>query len=375
MEKKKMKAYILTTVRAPYRVGLFNELGKHNDITVSFEQEKDIARADAWYQDTFETFTTIPLKKWNRDLKILKWEIVKIVRDVRPDIVFIYEFSTRTAMLLMQYCIKQKIPYCINCDGGFIVHNLIKDKIKNYFITHAYSYIAGGEYAKEYLMAFGADVEDIVKVNFSSLYKKNILKKPVTETEKLKYKERLGIREQHTILMVGQIIYRKGIDILLKACSLLKKTDIGVYIIGGQADKEYQDLINELKLMNVHFMDFVEPPSILHYYYCADIFVLPTREDIWGLVINEAMAAGIPVITTDRCIAGLELIEDGVNGYIVPVDDEKILAGRICDLINDKDMREKMGQMNCKKIQNYSLEGMARRIESIFDRLEKCGKR
>lgn len=52
----------------------------------------------------------------------------------------------------------------------------------------------------------------------------------------------------------------------------------------------------------------------------ADIFVHPTREDIWGLVVNEAMAKGLPVITTDRCVAGLELIKNESVGRIVPVE-------------------------------------------------------
>ena len=52
---------------------------------------------------------------------------------------------------------------------------------------------------------------------------------------------------------------------------------------------------------------------------------MPTREDIWGLVINEALAYGLPTITTERCVAGLELIEDGVNGLLVPVGDVEAL--------------------------------------------------
>ena len=52
----------------------------------------------------------------------------------------------------------------------------------------------------------------------------------------------------------------------------------------------------------------------------SDLFVLPTREDIWGLVINEAMSFGLPIITTRKCIAGTELITDGENGYLLEAD-------------------------------------------------------
>ena len=53
---------------------------------------------------------------------------------------------------------------------------------------------------------------------------------------------------------------------------------------------------------------------------------MPTREDIWGLVINEAMAYGLPIITTDNCLAGLELIKNEENGYIIPVNNTELLA-------------------------------------------------
>ena len=61
----------------------------------------------------------------------------------------------------------------------------------------------------------------------------------------------------------------------------------------------------------------------------ADVFVMPTREDIWGLVINEAMAYGLPVVSTDKCIAALELVKNGRNGYIIPPNQPKEIAQKV----------------------------------------------
>ena len=79
--------------------------------------------------------------------------------------------------------------------------------------------------------------------------------------------------------------------------------------------KEYINYISEHQLTNVFFFDFMNKELLFKYYQISDLFVLPTREDIWGLVINEAMANGLPIITTDKCVAGKELIND--NGYII----------------------------------------------------------
>jgi glycosyltransferase involved in cell wall biosynthesis len=77
------------------------------------------------------------------------------------------------------------------------------------------------------------------------------------------------------------------------------------------------------------------------------------------------MAYGLPVITTDRCVAGLELVEDGVNGYIVPVEDEKALAQKM-QIALESDM-EAMGAASLEKIQPYTLENMAKVHAEIFE--------
>ena len=74
-------------------------------------------------------------------------------------------------------------------------------------------------------------------------------------------------------------------------------------------------------LKNINFLEFEKKEVLYKYYKAADLFILPTREDIWGLVINEAMAHGLPVITTKKCVAGMELVIKGVNGEIVEVED------------------------------------------------------
>ena len=94
----------------------------------------------------------------------------------------------------------------------------------------------------------------------------------------------------------------------------------------------------------------------------ADLFVFPTREDIWGLVINEAMAYGLPIITTDKCNAGAELI-DG-NGILVKSESPEDLANGIDNLINDNN--ELLARRSLEIIRGYSLEAMADRHINIF---------
>ena len=167
-------------------------------------------------------------------------------------------------------------------------------------------------------------------------------------------------------ITVGQFIPRKGFDVLLKAWKDCPK-DTALYIIGAKPTREYLKIKEELALNNVFFVGFKAKKELKKYYMAADLFVLPTREDIWGLVINEAMANGLPVITTERCVAGLELVENDVNGYIVPVEDYKVLAEKISYILENDVIRERMAQNSLNKIRNWTIENMAKRHWKILN--------
>lgn len=160
------------------------------------------------------------------------------------------------------------------------------------------------------------------------------------------------------VIAVGQFIHRKGVDVLLKAWAQCSE-EYELYIIGGKPTPEYIELVRKLNLKNVFFEGFKTKEELKQYYQAADLFVLPTREDIWGLVVNEAMANGLPVITTDRCGAGLELIKDGENGYIVPVEDEKALAEKMMYILEHDSLRDNMKIKNLKCMKRSTVEEMA----------------
>lgn len=160
-------------------------------------------------------------------------------------------------------------------------------------------------------------------------------------------------------ITVGQFIHRKGFDVLLNAWTKCSK-ECNLYIIGAEPTEEYLDIKKKLRLENVYFEGFKTKKELKCYYQAADLFVLPTREDIWGLVVNEAMANGLPVITTDKCVAGLELIKNGFNGYIVPANNASLLSKKINQLIEDDELRRKMAINSLNTISEYTIENMAK---------------
>lgn len=361
------RVLFLTNYASPYRVHFFDELGKYLDVTVLYSDRlEEIRHRDAgWFEEGSGGFHPVQLKKTagfreeNLCLDVLDW-----LRKSFDDIV-ICGYSSPTAILAMVYLRMRKIPFCMEVDGGLVRReNGLKYAVKRNLVGMAHQWLSTGNYTTDYLVHYGAARERVVCYPFSSLYERDILPYVVPKGEKTALRRTLDIPEKHMVLAIGQFIYRKGFDVLLHAASFLPP-DTGIYIVGGEATEEYVQLRQRLELGNVHFLGFQKKERLAQFYQAADVFVLPTREDIWGLVINEAMAYGLPVVTTDKCVAGLELVENGVNGYIIPTDDADALAEKI-RLVLQADT-EKMGEASLEKIRPYTLENMAKAHVEFFE--------
>lgn len=131
-------------------------------------------------------------------------------------------------------------------------------------------------------------------------------------------------------LFCGQLIRRKAVDVLLAACASLHREGVAcaVLVSGDGPDRaQLAALAGRLGVAAaVRFAGFAQPADLPRYFAAADVMVLPSRKEGWGVVVAEAMAAGLPVIASDQVNAGLELIEPGVSGFLFPVDDVAELA-------------------------------------------------
>ena len=359
--EKNIKVLIIWRGPSPYRVDFFNELGKLCDLTVLFERRPDqiTDKEKSWFHEDFTHFKGIYLKSITFRNTAFSLEQFKYLRkNAEYDYIVIGMYSTFIQMSSLLYLKLFKIPYLLNSDGGFIKkENKITYYIKRFFISGAKAYLSSSKGTSKYLQYYGAN-NKIMVYPFTTSFQKDVYKN-LTAEDKLKYKKILGIKYNVIILFSGQFIYRKGVDILLKAAKNISK-QCGIYIVGGEPTREYLSLCKENNLNNVHFIGFTPPQDLAQYYIASDIYVLPTREDIWGLVINEAMAYGLPIITTDNCLAGLELIKNEENGYIIPVNNTELLAQYANLLIDNKSLRDKIAANNRKKIHLYTLENMAK---------------
>ena len=118
----------------------------------------------------------------------------------------------------------------------------------------------------------------------------------------------------------------------------------------------------------VEFIPFTQKEEIRTIYNSHDIFILPTREDCFGLVVNEAMAASMPVIASCYADGAYDLVKDGENGYIVNPYDSAELAITIEKLIDNDELVEKMGRASFDIINNFSFDSTSEAIGEAINR-------
>lgn len=360
-----MKVLFLTNLPAPYRVKFFSELGKLCDLTVIYERHSARDRDVKWRAEAENTFKEIYLhgKEIGADNSFCP-EIIKYLNNTY-DVIVISMYSTYTSMLAMLWMKLKKIPYCISTDGGFVhEESKLKKWFKTFWLSSGKFWLCPGAYARDYLVYYGADKNRISYYSFTSLDQKDILPEIPEKDDKFELRKKLKLEGEKIVITVGRFIQGKGFDSLLRAFEIINTSKVRLIIIGG-TEEEFQTEVCKNIPEYVTIYPFMPKADLFEYYMAADIFILPTRSDVWGLVINEAMACGLPVITTDTCGAGTVLVKDGENGYLVPVDNPDVLADRLNKLLNCDNL-DKQGNASLNRIRNYTYQFMAEEHYRIF---------
>ncbi len=174
------------------------------------------------------------------------------------------------------------------------------------------------------------------------------------------------------ILFVGSNMYRKGVPDLIKAApGVIKQHPQARFIIIGEdksADR-LKRLCYDLNVdRNFEFAGWQSQESLLSYYQRASVFVMPSLTEAFGVTFLEAMAAGVPVIGTN--VGGIpEIIHDGTNGLLVPVESPSSITDAINQLLSDAQLRERFIQSAFSTLNNFSVDKMMECTRSLYQEI------
>ena len=362
-----MRILFSTSSLFPYRVNWLDELGKYADVDVYYLMDNDNARNTEWCAARPKNCKYTLLQSFKiPKIGPVSFKFKKYLKKhwQEYDVILLDGYGFASQLINIRYLNKKRIPYYVNIDGmvpsnkksGFVY------QLKKKIISNIPFILSGSKATNSLLIEYGAKKENIINHPFTSLYEKDIFDSVATTQEKESLRKKLNIKEKNIVVSVGRFSYLngygKGYDVLIRAAKNMDSS-IGWYIVGGEPTKEFAEMVKESNLTNIHFIDFLKKEQLNEYYRAADVFVLMTVSDVWGLVVNEAMACALPIITTDKCVAGLDLVDEK-NGALLSVGDDISLKETLERYFADEQLLNEMANNSLRKIREYTIENMGK---------------
>ena len=243
-----------------------------------------------------------------------------------------------------------------------------------FIVPRSDAIVVPGTKHREYFISLGASPDKV----FIMPYASNIIIKEEDYKEEAKLRGELDIGTKKVILYVGQLVKQKGIDYLIEAFSKLRKErdDVALIIVGeGESRSELELLSENLNVEDsVYFTGFVENSTLPSYYCLCAVCAVPSityiKADIWVRAVNDAMGAGKPVIATDAVGAAFDMIQDGINGFVVPEKDAEALYRALKKIISEPEMAKRMGEESKRIVEQgftyeHMVDGFMEAVESV----------
>ncbi len=303
---------------------------------------------------------------------IVNPDIITQIDARQPDAILVYGWSFRSHLKVLRYY-KNKIPVFFRGDS-----TLLDDKpgfrsfVRIIFLAWVYRHVDKALYVgqnnKAYFKKVGLKEEQLILASHAVNNDFFLDGDGSYEKEAREWRRDLGISDEAVVfLFVGKLEGKKSPLLLLEAfdsASFTKETHL---IIVGNGLLEPL-LKTDRFTKNIHFISFQNQKRMPVVYRLAEILVLPSAGpgETWGLVLNEAMACGRAVIASTRCGGAVDLIKDGVNGYLFGANNKDDLRGRLQEISKDKMRIKEMGLASLEHIQNFSLLNLAKTIEGAM---------
>lgn len=365
-----MRVLFIFNHPAPYKVRLFNELAKHVEVTALFERSRNADRNPLFYEEGKPKFKIVLIKGLAfGNENHLSLGIVKHLKANDYDLVIMNGWHTFSEMLALRYLKKHRKSYVFYINGGIIraKEPYLLKAIKKYFIANADAYMSPDNNSNNYLVHYGADAKKIFNYPYATISNGDILSSPFTSEEKSILRKKLHVEAAKLFVACGQFIPRKNHRRLIEHWRKAPKDHVLLLIGGGKEKRGYENLLQKYNLQNVQIINYVTKDILFEYFRSADICLFPTKEDIYGHVVNEAFSQGLPVIASHHANSALHLIEDGVNGYLIDFEDDDQITTTILKVLSSPEMPLE----SLKTAQNNTIEIMGQRHLEVFNHLVK----
>jgi glycosyltransferase involved in cell wall biosynthesis len=378
----KSKLVLITEIIAPYRIPVFNALAQRPevDLHVVFLSETDptLRQWQVYKNEINFHYDVLPSSRLRlgRHSLLLNRGLHSTLRRLNPDVLIAGGYNYPACWSAAYWAKARAIPFLLWTESTIHDHRrnyALVESIKKRFLHLCAAFVVPGKSSLHYLQHLGISKERItiapnaVDTKLFSTIAEGARRDEVDSRARFRLPARY-------FLYVGRFVKEKGVFDLLDAYSQLSpeiRHEIGLVFAGdGSAHQELVEQASQIQPGNIQFPGFLQREELAQIYGLAEALVFPTHSDPWGLVVNEAMACGLPVISTTIAGCTPDLVADGTNGFVIEPRDASGLASAMNTLARNPEMRSAMGRHSRQRIQLYSsdswAEGMVKAVQSVL---------
>ncbi len=349
-----MKLLIVTEIPAPFRVPLFNALAAEPDVElcVAFLAEHDPRRSYRVYREEF-AFRDVVLP--GRSLRHgARWVMLTrglrgLLRSFRPDVVIVGGWNQPAFWQALVAAPASLLWVESNASDA----RSAPDVVRRLALSRASGFLVPGRASRAYLEELGASAARIFVAPNAIDFGVFAERVEAERADRPGLRERLGL-EGCVFLYVGRLEREKGLDVLVEAMDGVR----GEVVLVGSGPLELE-LRSRARVVGQLGRDELVP-----WYAAADVLVLPSRSEPWGMTLNEGAAAGLPLVATDAVGAAHDLIEPGVNGFRVPAENVAALREALRALASDEELRRRAGLRSRETAERFRPETWAAGVVS-----------
>lgn len=376
----KRRLVIVTEIISPYRIPLFNALAEREDLDlhVVFLAETDprLRKWEVYKSEIRFSFQVLP--SWRKRIgkynALLNWGIGRALEQAWPDVILCGGYSYIASWQAQMWARTHKVAFLLwsesNSQDLRRRHPPI-EFMKKQFLKRCQGFVVPGKAAFEYLRAWSVKEEDIfiapnaVDNELFATAAENARQSATAIRRDLDLPDRY-------FLFVGRFVREKGIFELLSAYANLDerlRADIGLVLVGdGNCRTQLEKSAASVSPGEIKFAGFAQREHLGAYYGLAEMLVLPTFADTWGMVVNEAMACGLPVIVSRAAGCAADLVREKWNGTLVGPRDVPSLERAMRDLAMQPVLCKLMGVHSAQHIREYSPEKWSDAIARVVQK-------
>jgi glycosyltransferase involved in cell wall biosynthesis len=362
----KRRLALITEIISPYRIPLFNALAKNEgvDLHVIFlaETDPDLRKWKVYKDEIKFSYQVLP--SWRKRIGRHNWLLNRglggALSAFAPHVVLCGGYNYVASWQALLWSRMKQVPFLLwsesNAQDIRRAHSIV-EFIKREFLSRCSGFVVPGSSAGEYLRAHKIR-EELIFVAPNAV-DNELFAAAASEARQLAVIRRteLGLPERY-FLFAGRLVREKGVYELLSAYAKLDKAireQVGLVLVGDGAERaQLESFASTILLGRVKFAGFAQRELLISYYALAEVLILPTYSDPWGLVVNEAMACGLPVIVSNVAGCAADLVRENWNGLLTPPKDESSLVAAMARIASQSELRNIMSANSSRHISHFS---------------------